>query len=283
MSFNWFRHDHGLTTNAKLQFVAKRCRRPRCEVVAVWCAMLENASANTDERGVMRNWNHEIVACSLDMEPDHVEAIHLAMQGVTLLGATVIGWRGHQAKREDDSADRVRAHRERKRAVTQCNAEKRTETPHYTTQQDTREELPPLPPTSPTGSEGEELPSAGEGGRGEEERAATAVSILDGPLVVGKRGGEPSVEARREVCRKLAIADADPIVAIYMTLDASRNARDPDRLFPSLAPKLFANAPDEIKARCRGPTYIEPPPKPLAVARPSAALAAKLNRGTAHA
>lgn len=146
MSISWFRHWHGLATDPKLAFVAKKCRRPMCEVVAVFVSMLENASANESERGTLSNWDHEVVGCSLDIEPMHVEAIYLAMQGKLILANKLMGWSRRQPKREDDSAERVRAHREKKRAVTQCNAPSHQETQDQESESEKDSELTSLPP-----------------------------------------------------------------------------------------------------------------------------------------
>lgn len=113
-----------MPTDPKFRVIAKRSGRPVAEVLAVFTAMLVNASANEAERGTLRGWCHEDIAASLDMETEHAESIYVAMQGKILDGDTLTGWDRRQPKREreDDSADRVAAHRERKKNVTPCNA-----------------------------------------------------------------------------------------------------------------------------------------------------------------
>jgi hypothetical protein len=92
--------------------------------MAVFNFMLVAASK---ANGNLDAWSDEDVAAALDMEPEHVEAIRNAMQGKVLTGDRLSAWEVRQPKREDDSLQRVRAHRERqrdavKRDVTQCNA-----------------------------------------------------------------------------------------------------------------------------------------------------------------
>ncbi len=120
----WCRLWHDMPTDPKFRVVAKRSGRPTAEVVAVFIAMLTNASANEDQRGTLRGWCHEDVATALDMETEHTEAIYSAMQGRLLDGDRLTGWERRQPKRErdDDSKERVAACRERKRNVTPRNA-----------------------------------------------------------------------------------------------------------------------------------------------------------------
>lgn len=120
-----------MPTDPKFRVVAKRAARPTAEVLAVFTAMLANASANEEERGTLRGWCDEDVAITLDMETEHVEAIYSAMQGKLLDGDRLTGWERRQPKRErgDNSAPRVKAYRERKKNVTPCNATDESVTP----------------------------------------------------------------------------------------------------------------------------------------------------------
>ena len=115
MSIDWCRLWHDMPTDPKFRSVAKRSGRPTAEVLALFTAMLANASGNEDDRGRLRNWSHEDMGVALDIEPEHAEAIYNAMQGKLLDGERLTGWERRQPKREDNSAERVRAHRERKR------------------------------------------------------------------------------------------------------------------------------------------------------------------------
>lgn len=95
------------------------------------------------------------------------------------------------------------------------------------------------------------------------------------------RGGAVSPDARRRVCAKLAIGDADPLVALYEAWPRSRTARDPDALFVSIAGKLYRDAEPEVRQACQP---LGPPPVTIAAlppVRPSASLLASLSRGGA--
>lgn len=129
MTNTWLRLWHDMPTDPKFRVIAKKSGRPLSEVLSVFVLMLTNASANDAARGALANWSDEDTAAALDIDADAVTAIREAMQGKTLNGDKLSGWAKRQPKREDNSADRVKAFRERsKQPVTQCNAEKRTET-----------------------------------------------------------------------------------------------------------------------------------------------------------
>ncbi|HEX7048835.1 MAG TPA: hypothetical protein VF188_01385 [Longimicrobiales bacterium] len=132
MAMDWFRWHHGTTTDPKWRVVARRSGQPLSAVIAVWAAILEYAS-ESDPRGTIEGMDEEVMAAALDLEPEQIQAIRDAMQGLVLDGDRLTGWDRRQPKREDDSAERVRRHRERRRAepvevadagagVTQCNA-----------------------------------------------------------------------------------------------------------------------------------------------------------------
>lgn len=120
---NWVRLWHDMPTDPKWRVVAKRSGRPLTEVLAVFTLMLTNAGANATERGTLDNWSDEDVAAALDMDAEHVTAIREAMQGKTLDGDTLTGWKKRQPKREDDSSERVKRYRDERRTVTQRNAD----------------------------------------------------------------------------------------------------------------------------------------------------------------
>lgn len=137
---NWVRLWNDMPTDPKWRVVAKRSGRSLPEVLAVFVHMMTNAGANATERGVLENWCHDDIAAALDMEPEHVEAIYDAMQGKTLEGAALTGWEKRQPKREDGSAERAKAWRERNR--TQANAPKRPDT-DTDTEKNSNTPLPP--------------------------------------------------------------------------------------------------------------------------------------------
>jgi hypothetical protein len=115
----WVRLWEDMPTDPKWRVIARRSGRPLPEVISVFTFMLINAGA-ASERGTLESWNDEDVGAALDIDGEHVAAIREAMQGKTLEGDHLSGWERRQPKREDGSAERAKAHRERNR--TQSNA-----------------------------------------------------------------------------------------------------------------------------------------------------------------
>lgn len=120
----WIRLWRDMPTDPKFRVVSKRSGRPLAEVIAVFTLMLTSA----DESGCMSDWCHEDAAAAIDTETEHVASVYDAMQGKVLDGDQLTGWNKRQPKREDDSRERVRDHRERKKAngnasVEACNAD----------------------------------------------------------------------------------------------------------------------------------------------------------------
>ena len=129
---DWYRWWHGTYTDPKFQMVANDCGISLACVLGIWSAMLEQASAN-DPRGSFK-FDAEVMSFHLGI--DCVTPCN-AMKRRGLLHETdemlhVANWEKRQPKRErnDNSTERVRACRERKKEdVTPCNAMKRQETP----------------------------------------------------------------------------------------------------------------------------------------------------------
>ncbi len=121
---DWLRWYHGTVTDPKWRVVATESEQPLAAVLAVWAAMLERASSN-EARGTLEGWNDRVVAAALDLTPEAVRAIREAMDGLTVDGDDLPGWKRRQPKREDETAtDRKRAQRERERVsrtVTQSH------------------------------------------------------------------------------------------------------------------------------------------------------------------
>ncbi|MBX9659055.1 MAG: hypothetical protein K2X00_10845 [Nitrospiraceae bacterium] len=109
-----------MPTDPKFRVIAKRADRPLSEVISVFVMMMTNASANATERGELDNWSDEDAAAALDLQVEHVATIREAMQGKTIDGNKLTGWEKRQPKRDDGSAERAKAWRERNR--TQPNA-----------------------------------------------------------------------------------------------------------------------------------------------------------------
>lgn len=131
---DWFRSWHGAPTDPKWLGIAKRAGVAPGIAVAVAWALMDRASQSAD-RGSIDGYDAEGLAYFYGCEPENVEAIVAAMvdKGMIVDGRFT-SWEKRQPVREDDSARRVREHRERKkreaeRNVTQRNApEEDTET-----------------------------------------------------------------------------------------------------------------------------------------------------------
>lgn len=117
---SWLRLWHDMPTDPKFRVIAKRAGRPLSEVISVFVLIMTNASANATERGELDNWSDEDAAAALDLQVEHVATIREAMQGKTIDGNKLTGWEKRQPKRDDGSAERAKAWRERNR--TQPNA-----------------------------------------------------------------------------------------------------------------------------------------------------------------
>jgi hypothetical protein len=125
---SWVRLWTDMPNDPKWRVISRHSKRPVSEVVSVFVYMLTDA-AQWEHRGSLGNWNDEDVGAALDIETEHVEAIRLAMQGRVLDGDNLLGWSKRQPAREDNSAERAKAWREKKKQeVTLANACERTRT-----------------------------------------------------------------------------------------------------------------------------------------------------------
>lgn len=127
-------------TDPKLGLIADRAGVSRSLSVAVWAAILEHASAG-EPRGTFDRLDIETLAYSLREPEESILAVINAMINKGILsedGTEVMNWDKRQVRRErenaDDSAERVRRHRDRQRNtkkqdVTPSNAPQRQVTP----------------------------------------------------------------------------------------------------------------------------------------------------------
>lgn len=124
---NWLRWYHGTSKDPKWRVIAKKAGVPVSTVIAIWATILENASENETERGVLHGWELDEVGVSVDETPETVGNVFDAMQGKTLDGFNVIAFTKRNPKRERDdlSTERVRKFRKRE---TPRNTTKRQET-----------------------------------------------------------------------------------------------------------------------------------------------------------
>lgn len=143
---DWFRWHHGTVTDQKFLLIAKRAGASVAEAVAVWACLLEAASMNDKERGLLDAApDFEAMDCALGMAEGRAQALFVAMRARGLLddGLHVTAWPRRQPKRErddDSSTSRVQAFRERQRHETPSNASDEQETPRG---EESREELTP--------------------------------------------------------------------------------------------------------------------------------------------
>ncbi|KAK52519.1 hypothetical protein [Bordetella bronchiseptica] len=176
MANQWLRLWHDLPNDPKWRTIARVSKQRIGDVIAVYLHVLVDASSNATERGRTQSVCVEDVATALDMENDQVEAILAAMQGRVMEGELVSGWSKRQPAREDGSAERAKAWRERKkqqaeRERTQPNAPERQDKD----KEEDKEEIPPNPPLQ--GGDESEQPSATKPKRERKERCTLKTFI----------------------------------------------------------------------------------------------------------
>ena len=176
MANQWLRLWHDLPNDPKWRTIARVSKQRIGDVIAIYLHVLVDASSNETERGRTQSVCVEDVATALDMENDQVEAILAAMQGRVMEGEQVSGWSKRQPAREDGSAERAKAWRERKkqqaeRERTQPNAQERQDKD----KEEDKEEIPPNPPLQ--GGDESAQPSAAKPKRERKERCTLKTFI----------------------------------------------------------------------------------------------------------
>lgn len=145
MTTQWFRSWHGAPTDPKWLGIARKAGVAPGIVSALVWALLDRAS-QASERGSIAGYDADGLACFMGCEVEQVNAVVSLMHEKGILADnSFTNWEKHQPKREDNSAERVREYRERKKTqsnapVTQCNAEKPPETLDTDTDTDTERE-----------------------------------------------------------------------------------------------------------------------------------------------
>lgn len=141
---DWFRSWHGAPTDPKWRTVARRANCRPGDVAAVVWYLLDRAS-QADERGSIAGYDAEVIADALGYEPEVVAAIIAAMEDKNALSDDrFVGWEKYQPKRDDGSAERGRAFRERKRTQPNAPEKSREDTEKKAAQQNAPEiEGPP--------------------------------------------------------------------------------------------------------------------------------------------
>ncbi len=127
----WFRHYVGMTRDDRLIEAAMRSKQPLDRVVFVWCCILESAS-ECDEGGAYLV-APETIAYQLRVPPARIRAVFDALSASDRIAdGRVIQWSSRQFE-SDQSAARMRRHRENKRRhgddgppngdVTECHGD----------------------------------------------------------------------------------------------------------------------------------------------------------------
>lgn len=116
---DWFRWHHGTVSDYKFPLVARQSGASVAEVVAVWANLLEAASANVVERGMLSGLpDFEALDCALGLPDGRCAAVFKALQARGLIDEHlhIVAWQRRQPKREredDTAAERKRRQRER--------------------------------------------------------------------------------------------------------------------------------------------------------------------------
>lgn len=118
----WWRSWHGAPTDHKWAVIAQRAGAKVGVVSALAWALFDYASQN-DPRGSIAGFDTETYAVYTGFDEREIIAVIQSMtdKGIVTDGI-LTNWEKRQPKREDNSKERVRKHREMKRNVTQGNA-----------------------------------------------------------------------------------------------------------------------------------------------------------------
>lgn len=129
MSIEWFRSWHGAPTDPKWLLIARNAMKrsetqitPGMVSAVVW-ALFDHAS-QAEQRGNVDDFDIETYAVFSGFTLVDIAAIIQEMREKKLIvSGCLSAWEKRQPKREDNSTERVRAHRNAvKRNETQCNA-----------------------------------------------------------------------------------------------------------------------------------------------------------------
>jgi len=148
MANPWLRLWVDLPNDPKFRTIAKISDQSISSVIAVYIHLLCCAS-NAAERGRTQGWCDEDIATALDLDIVQITLIIDAMQGRLIDGDYLTGWDKRQPKREDGSAERAKADRERKKLdkldlQTQPNAAERNQQTDKIREDKIREDIKPI-------------------------------------------------------------------------------------------------------------------------------------------
>ena len=169
---DWLRLWHGTVSDTKFLWVERKSGARFGDVMAVWMALLEEAS-QADDRGDVSGFDPDSFDFRLGDEEGLTLRIMKAMGAKGLIGEDMrlSGWDRRQPEREDlgnpstgamSAAERKRLQRLREKSRvtppydTTCHDESRGVTPCHDRVDESRgEEIPPTPPPAREGRDGE--------------------------------------------------------------------------------------------------------------------------------
>ena len=157
----WFRSHHGAPTDNKLGLIAQKKGIARPVVIAVWWYVLDYASQNTP-RGTITGMDADEAAFAIGADDADIGACLEGFRERGMIdGDALAAWDARQPKREDDSSERVKRLRDKKKSdVTPCNADETHGNAPDTDTEQTREEKKDTPHKPPRGqaAKGTRLP-----------------------------------------------------------------------------------------------------------------------------
>lgn len=111
----WWRSYHGAPTDIKWLSIAKRSGVAPGIVSAIAWALLDHAS-QSDDRGLISDFDIEAYSAFSGFDDEQVASVINAMEAKGIIAdGRLAKWDKRQPRREDDSAERVREYRARKR------------------------------------------------------------------------------------------------------------------------------------------------------------------------
>ena len=127
MSMDWFRWYHGTVIDPKLALIAKKSGQPRSVAIAIWAALLEQAS-QAESRGNISGFDVETIAVALDIDDDAIHSTITAMIAKGMIADQhITAWDKRQPQREDGAAERAKAWREKQKQSANATERNRTQ------------------------------------------------------------------------------------------------------------------------------------------------------------
>ncbi len=114
---NWLRWYNETSKDGKFALIARKTKLPIPFVLGVWASFLEYASQHED-RGSLRGFDFEMQDATFFIDDGTTEQVYRAMEAIGMItDDRIAAWdkRQYQIKRDDNSTERVRQHRERKK------------------------------------------------------------------------------------------------------------------------------------------------------------------------